>query len=79
MSELEEVKKIIKENYSIASCGLFFSRNLVGDSMTTIYCKNGIQVDFCYEWEYFEVFGLYSVQKLELKAFYNTLKEESEE
>ncbi len=42
MSELEEVKKVIKENYYIASCGLFFSRNIVGDSMTNIYCKKGI-------------------------------------
>ncbi len=76
MSELEEVKKIIKENYSIASCGLFFSRNLVGDSMTTVYCKKGIWIDICYEWEYFEVFGLDSVQQLELLTFYKSLEGE---
>ncbi len=76
MSELEEVKKVIKENYYIASCGLFFSRNIVGDSMTNIYCKKGIFVDICYEWEYFEVFGLDSVQKLELLTFYKWLQSE---
>lgn len=74
MSELEEVKKVIKENYSIADCGLFFDRNLVGDSMTNIYCENGIIVDIRYEWNYLEVFGLDSVQKLELLKFYKELK-----
>lgn len=78
MSELEEVKKIIKENYSDAECGLFFSRNILGDSMSNIYCKNGISVDICYDYEYFEVFGLDPVQELELIEFYASLGERRE-
>lgn len=71
--QLEEVKEIIKKNYSFADCGLFFSRNMVGDRMVNIYCKNGISIDICYGWAYFEVFGLDKVQELELMKFYKTL------
>ena len=37
---------------------MFNSRNLVGDEMTTIYDKDGITVDICYDWGYIEIFGL---------------------
>ena len=75
-SKLEEVKKIVKEHYNEANCGLFFSRNIVGDRMTAIYDKNGIQIDICYKYKYFEVFGLDLPQQLELNIFYDTLKQE---
>lgn len=71
--ELEEVKKIIKEYYNKAPMGLFFSRNTANDAMTNIYNKNGIQIDICYNWAYFEVFGLDSFQQLELERYYNYL------
>ena len=71
--ELEEVKKIIKEYYNKAPMGLFFSRNTANDAMTNIYNKNGIQIDICYNYAYFEVFGLNLPQQLELKNFYDTL------
>lgn len=73
LSGLEEVKKIIKQHYNEADCGLYFCRNTAGDTMTHLYCKNGILIDICYEWSYFEVFGLDSVQQLELKEFYKSL------
>ena len=71
--ELEEVKKIIKEHFNEAPCGLFFCRNTFGDKMTNIYNKNGIQIDICYNCQYFEVFGLDLVQQLVLERYYNSL------
>lgn len=71
--ELEEVKKIIKEHFNEASCGLFFCRNTLNDKMTNIYDKNGIQIDVCYKEAYFEVFGLDSIQQLALEKYYNYL------
>ena len=36
----------------------FSTRNIAGDSMTTIYDSDGITVDFCQQYNYLEVFGL---------------------
>lgn len=71
--EFEEVKKIIKEHFNEAPCGLFFCRNAASDEMTNIYDKNGIQIDICYNYEYFEIFGLDLVQQLVLKKYYDFL------
>ena len=73
MSQFEEVKKIIREHFNEARCGLFFCRNTLNDKMTNIYDKNGIQIDICYNWAYFEVFGLDSIQQLALEKYYNYL------
>lgn len=45
----------------------FFTRNLVGDSMTEIYDYDGITVDLCCYWGYIEVFGLMEKEKEALK------------
>ena len=37
---------------------MFNTRNVVGDTMHTIYDKDGITVDICYDWGYIEIFGL---------------------
>ena len=37
---------------------MFKTRNLVGDQMCTIYNEDGFVVDYCYGYEYIEVFGL---------------------
>ena len=37
---------------------MFDTRNFVGDQMFTIYNEDGFVVDYCYEYEYIEVFGL---------------------
>ena len=73
LNDISEVKKIIKEYYNEASSGLFFNRNNVGDKMINIYNKNGIQIDICYDYGYFEIFGLDSLQKTELTKFYEKL------
>ena len=72
--QLEEVRKIIKEYLNEALCGLFFCRNTANDAIINIYDKNGIQIDICYKWAYFEVFGLDLVQKVVLKKYYNSLR-----
>lgn len=73
MEKLEIAKKVIKENYENANCGIFDSRNTVGDSMTTIFDENGLTIDVCYGWAYFEVFGLSAEEFKELSAYYNEL------
>lgn len=75
---LDRVKQVIKDFYNIADCGLFFSRNLVGDQMYTIYNEDGIQIDICYYYSYFEVFGLSEDEQKTMKQFYLDLKLEAE-
>ena len=72
--KLEIAKQIIKENYKSADCGIFNSRNLIGDSMTTIYDKDGLVIDICYYYSYFEVFGLSYEEFEELEEYYNQLQ-----
>ena len=74
MSKLEIAKKVIKEYYGYGCCGLFNSRNTCGDTMHTIYHKNGLTIDICYDWLYFEVFGLDEDEFDELCAYYCTIK-----
>ena len=69
--KLEKAKKIIKENYESGKFGLFDSRNIVGDIMHTIYNENGLQIDICYGYQYFEVFGLSENEFKELQTYYS--------
>ena len=73
MSKLEIAKKIIKENFESADCGLYDTRNIVGDPMTTLYSDDGLIIDICYRYAYFEVFGLSSDEFDELGKFYVSL------
>jgi hypothetical protein len=73
MDNLEKAKKIIKEHYSDACCGLFNTRNFVGDPMETIYINNGLMIDICYGYAYFEVFGLTDKEFKELCEYYREL------
>lgn len=73
MSNLEKAKEIVKENYIYADCGIFNSRNWVGDSMTTIYEGEGLSIDICYYYSYFEIFGLSDDDFEELERYYNSL------
>ena len=77
-SNLDVAKEIIDQYFSMADCGLFDSRNLVGDSMTTVYDANGLTVDICYSYSYFEVFGLSSDEFKKLREYYNKKQEKKE-
>lgn len=73
MSNLEKVKEIIKDNISMAQAGMFCTRNTMGDHMINIYDNKGIYVDVCYDYGYFEVFGLSDIEFSELHKYYKSL------
>ncbi len=72
--ELEKVKNIIKEEIENADCGLYNIRNLVGDSMFTIFDGDYFTLDICYNWGYFEIFGTTKEEFMELYKFYDSLR-----
>lgn len=73
MTKLEKAKEIITKNYSEGDCGIYDSRNIVGDLMTNIYNDGDLTIDICYSYSYFEVFGLSNKEFSELCEYYNQL------
>ena len=73
MSKLEKAKEIIKENFDDADCGIFDNRNFVGDPMFTVYESDELTIDICYNYAYFEVFGLSPDEFKELEDYYINL------
>lgn len=73
MDNLQKAKEIIKKYYNVADCGIFNTRNLVGDYMVNIYDSDDLTIDICYNWAYFEVFDLSEEQFNELRNFYYSL------
>lgn len=71
--KMEIAKRIIKENIRYAEYGIFSTRNTVGDPMDRIYKKDGLAIDICYKYRYFEVFGLSGDEFDELKDFYKKI------
>lgn len=74
MDKLATAKKVITDNIQDADCGLFFTRNIAGDWMTTIYRDDGLVIDICRDYMYFEVFGLNSEEQVALERFYEDLR-----
>lgn len=73
----EEIITIIKaiiDLYENVDCGIYNTRNIVGDNMTNIYSdfKNGVVVDVCYPYGYFEIFGLDKEEWSEIKRYYDS-------
>lgn len=73
MTKLERAKNIIKDNIEDASCGLFDCGNLVGDEMVRLNDDADLIVNICYDYEYFEVFGLSDSEFYELEEYYDEL------
>ena len=73
MSNLEIAKEVIKNNIEFAECGIFNTKNTIGDQMDNIYSEDGLTIDICSGWFYFEVFGLSQDEFKELESFYNSL------
>lgn len=71
--ELEKVKKLIKENYKNADCGIFDTKNILGDTMSNLFEGKYFTLDICYDWFYFEVFGTTEEEFETLKKFYDEL------
>lgn len=79
INKLEKAKQIIKENYENYDCGIFSTRNLVGDVIGTLYNEDGLCIDGCWYYSYFEVFGLSDEEFEELKEYYKSLGKCTEE
>ena len=73
MNKLEIAKKVIAENINHANCGIFDTRNTVGDSMNNLYDSDGLVIDICYLWSYFEVFGLTNDEFAKLREYHKSL------
>ena len=78
MSRLDKAKKVIEEYFDSANCGIFDSQNLLGDPMSNVFSENGLKIDICYRYRYFEVFGLTETEFLELEEFYDKLSNEND-
>lgn len=74
--EFEKVKKLIKEYYDDAYCGLFDTRNITGDYMNNIFRGKYFTLDICFSYSYFEIFGVTSEEFAILKTIYNKLEKE---
>lgn len=70
-----DVKGVILKYIEAAKHGIFFTRNIAGDLMTNIFRQDGIDVDICYDYEYFEIFGLTKEEQIEIERFYCHLNE----
>lgn len=73
MRKLEIAKKVIAKYINDAKCGIFDTRNIVGDFMENIYESEDLIIDICYGWAYFEVFGLTDSEFVELEKYYKSL------
>lgn len=76
---LSEVRSALLAHIEDGTCGLFFSRNIAGDEMVTIYQDGEICVDFCYGYSYFEVFGLTDEEQHSLTKYYELIRNEENE
>lgn len=70
---VEKVKEVIENNIEDALYGIFDCCNIVGDPMETIYDEDGVRIDLCRNWGYFEVFGLTNEEFAEVESFYGDL------
>lgn len=76
VKRLDIAKRYISENIERGTCGLFFTASLCEeDEKATLYKGEGLEILLCYEWEYFEVFGLTQREQTALKKYYEKLME----
>lgn len=71
--ELNKVKKLIKEFYDDGNHSLFSTRNIVGDHMWNLFYGNHFNLDICYDYSYFELFGATEKEFNKVMKFYNKL------
>ena len=72
--EFEKVKEIIKENFEDAHHGIFNTRNILGDSMTGMFRVEYFDIDICYPYSYYEIFGTTEKEWIELEEYYESLR-----
>lgn len=71
--EFNKVKELIKKYYEDGDCGLYNTRNVVGDIMSTLFKGKYFTLDICFYYSYFEVFGTTNEEFEELKNLYKKL------
>lgn len=71
--EFNKVKELIKKYYEDGDCGLYNTRNVVGDIMSTLFKGKYFTLDICFYYSYFEVFGTTNKEFEELKNLYKKL------
>ena len=74
MTNLEIAERIIKDKIMYGRCGIFDTENTVGDPMVNLYNNDGLRIDICYYWEYFEVFGLSEEDFRKLYRYYERIR-----
>lgn len=74
-NKLDRAKDIIKDNYKSARCGIYDCKNNAGGAMYVLYYDDDIEIDICYHYEYFEVFGLTDDEFKDLEKYYDKLVE----
>ena len=65
---------IVTYHIADADGGIFNSRNTAGDVMKTVYDYDGLRIDICRGWGYFEVFGLSEREFEVLEAYYHIIR-----
>ena len=69
MNKVEKLVQFFQEHPEyVPHCGIYDSRNTAGDEMENVYCEDGVSVDFCYFWDYIEIFGLTEEEFRETKS-----------
>lgn len=71
--ELSKVKELIKQHFDDATAGMYFTRNIAGDSMKTIFKGEYFTLDICRYWGYYELFGCTAAEEKEVKEYYKGL------
>ena len=74
MKKLDKAKEIIMKEICNVDCGIFNTRNIVGDRMEEIFNNAGLKTDISRLWKYFEVFGLSDDEFKEIEKCYNINK-----
>lgn len=77
--EFEKVKEVLKKNIRKARYGIYFTRNIVGDSMANLLTGKTFKVDICRYWGYYEVFGCTDEEEKELKKYYKQIRNDEED
>lgn len=72
MNKIDKLKIFLQENYPNEQA--FNTKNIVGDSMVTVYNEDEIIVDYCYYYSYIEIFGLTDEEFEDLIDKYGHLK-----
>lgn len=57
------------------SGGIFSTRNTAGDEMENIFSEDGLTIDVCYGYSYFEIFGLELDEFEKVKDLYECVRD----